>query len=146
MRASCRRTPRGTSARHRPLHARPPQGCGGTSARDVETDAGFRGIANALAWILATNPDGGVRDGAEAARLAGQAVQATGGANPAFLNTLGAAYAEQGRFEEGVKAATQALDLARKAGIPEMASRIEAQLELYKAQKPYRENLAGNAP
>jgi tetratricopeptide (TPR) repeat protein len=103
-------------------------------------------IASALAWILATIPDARLRDGAEAARLAEQAVQATAGANPTALSTLGAACAEQGRFDEAVAAATQALDLARKAHSAQMAGRIEEQLESYKAQKPFRESPANYVP
>ncbi len=103
-------------------------------------------IANALAWILATNPDARVRDGAEAVRLAEQAVRATAGANPVVLGTLAAAYAEQGRFDESVAAATQALELARKAHSVQVAGRIETQLESYRAQKPFHESPARDVP
>ncbi|MGD1000331.1 MAG: tetratricopeptide repeat protein [Candidatus Brocadiia bacterium] len=102
--------------------------------------------ALALAWILATNPDARVRDGAEALRLAEQADRATGGANPVVLSTLGAACAEQGRFDEAIAAATEALDLARKADSAQAAGWIEGQLESYKARKPFHESPAGYGP
>jgi tetratricopeptide (TPR) repeat protein len=114
--------------------------------RTLKLMPGSAETANALAWILATNPDDRVRDGAEAVRLAEQAVQATAGANPVVLGTLAAAYAEQGRFDEGVAAATKALDLARQAHSVQVAGRIEAQLESYKAQRPFHESLARDVP
>jgi tetratricopeptide (TPR) repeat protein len=114
--------------------------------RTLELMPGSAETENALAWILATNPDGRVRDGAEAVRLAEQAVRETRGANPVVLGTLAAAYAEQGRFDEGVAAATRALDLAQMAHSVQVAGRIEAQLESYKAQRPFHENPAHNAP
>lgn len=114
--------------------------------RTMELTPGSAEIENALAWILATNPDARVRDGAEAVRLAEQAVRATAGANPVVLGTLAAAYAEQGRFDEGVAAAIRALDLAREAHSAQVAGRIEAQLESYKAQRPFHESPARDVP
>ena len=59
-------------------------------------------VANELAWILATHPDGRLRDGAEAQRLAEKLVTDHPG-QPALRATLAAAYAEVGRFEDAIR-------------------------------------------
>jgi len=95
--------------------------------------------ANSLAWVLATSPRGGVRNGPEAIRLARQADAAEGGRNPVILDTLAAAYAEAGRFGEAVATIRRAIALATDAGRSEDAHRYEVRLRLYEAGKPYRD-------
>ncbi|HWY87513.1 MAG TPA: hypothetical protein VNX28_12345 [Gemmataceae bacterium] len=62
----------------------------------------------ALAWILATHPDERLRDGRRAVRLARKAM-ALGPAHPTLLETLAAAHAEAGDFEEAVYWRTESL-------------------------------------
>jgi cytochrome c-type biogenesis protein CcmH/NrfG len=69
-------------------------------------DAGQLDLENvdqyvALAWLLATHPDKRLRDGKRAVRLARKAL-ALGSAHPSLLETLAAAHAEAGDFEEAV--------------------------------------------
>ena len=80
-------------------------------------------VLNNLAWILAANPDSRLRNGPEAVTLAERACQLTEFRQPMFIGTLAAAYAEAGRFEDAVKAAEQARDLAVAAGQNELAER-----------------------
>lgn len=94
---------------------------------------------NNLAWILATGSESRFRDGAEAVRLAEQACQQAGDNTPFFIGTLAAAYAEAGRFEEAIKTAEKARDLARKAGQEEIAKRNEQMLALYRARQAFHE-------
>ena len=96
-------------------------------------------VINALAWIRAANPDARFRDGPEALRLAGQACQATGYREPIVLVTLGAAYAENERFEEAAATAEQARLLALANGQKDLALKSEEMIRLYKARQPYRE-------
>lgn len=72
--------------------------------------------ANARAWVLATQEDAKLREGAEAVRLAEQALQATGSKVPEVLDTLAAAYAEAGRFPEAVQTAKKAGDSHEERG------------------------------
>jgi len=90
-----------------------------------------------LAWILATTPVRESRDPGEAVRLAEGACQATGGANPAVLDILAAAYASAGRFPEAVGTAEQAITLAKAAGSSVRPEPIERRLELYKKGRPF---------
>jgi Flp pilus assembly protein TadD len=72
--------------------------------------------ANNLAWILATDADEGVRNPAEAVRLAEQASQAYEFREPSSLATLAVACAAAGRFDHAVKHNRQAINLLRKEG------------------------------
>jgi Flp pilus assembly protein TadD/thiol-disulfide isomerase/thioredoxin len=94
--------------------------------------------ANNLAWLLATDPDPAVRDGAASLQLARAVVQADAGRNPGTLSTLAAAFAETGNFPEAIAAAGKALDLARRARDDEQARRLMQQLEKFKAGEPLR--------
>src|SRR5262249_33220854 len=61
-----------------------------------------------LSWILATDPNPEVRNGAEAVRMAERACQLTEFKNARMLLTLAAAYAEAGRKNEGIALAQKA--------------------------------------
>ena len=97
------------------------------------------GALNNLAWVLATSSDAGLRDGAEAVRLAGRACELTQYREPLFLGTLAAAYAEAGRFPEAVTTAEKAEQLATAAGSKKQAELFRQLLELYRAGKPCHE-------
>jgi Flp pilus assembly protein TadD len=92
-----------------------------------------------MAWILATCPDPRMRNGKEAVALAERAVSLTGGNDAMVLDTLGAAYAEAGRFAEASGAARRALALIGH-GDRAMVDAINARLALYVKQKPFRES------
>jgi len=59
--------------------------------------------ANGFAWLLATSPVDADRDGQEAVRIATIACELTGWKSAAVLDTLAAAYAETGDFEQAVR-------------------------------------------
>ena len=96
-------------------------------------------LVNDTAWILATDPNASVRNGAEAVELAQRAVQLCGGREPAIVSTLAAAYAEAGRFAEAVQAARQALKLASSQGNAALAHALRARIKLYETGSPYRD-------
>jgi tetratricopeptide (TPR) repeat protein len=88
---------------------------------------------NSLAWILATNGNAKLRDGKAAVVLAEEACQRTGYGQPATLDTLAAAYAETGRFEDAIRIAQRAVDLALSMNQNELARPISERLGKYKA-------------
>jgi Flp pilus assembly protein TadD len=94
---------------------------------------------NNLAWALATSPDDQFRNGTEAVRLAGHACELTHYTQPWFLGTLGAAYAETGRFPEAVAMAEKAGQIATATGQAPLVMKERQLLEVYRAGKPYRE-------
>jgi serine/threonine protein kinase len=68
--------------------------------------------AGALAWFLATDPDPGVRNAAEAVRLAEQAVRSDGGSGE-YWNTLGVAQYRAGDDRAAITALEKAMSLRR---------------------------------
>jgi hypothetical protein len=94
---------------------------------------------NELAWVLWTNPDGSLRDGAEVVRLAERASQLTKREMPSVLLTLGAAYAEAGRFSDAVACAQLAEKLAIETNRKSVAQRAAQLLDRFRASQPFRE-------
>jgi len=97
---------------------------------------------NNLAWLLATCSEDELRDGPSAVTSAQKACELTGFTNARHLDTLAAAHAEAGDFEEAVKRATQAIELADE----DSRTPIEARLELYNAGRPFRQTPAVDTP
>jgi arylsulfatase A-like enzyme/Flp pilus assembly protein TadD len=91
-----------------------------------------------LALIRAADGNNGVRNGGEAVRLAERACAVTGRDNVSCLDTLAAAYAEAGRFEEAAATADAAVALARAGGQAALAEDIETRAALYRERRPYR--------
>ena len=97
-------------------------------------------LCNELAWVLATHPDAAIRNGTEAVQLAERSVKAAGDENPALLDTLAAAYAEAGRFEDAVKTEQRVIELLSK--IPQAAQQLpelKERLALFQKRQPYRQ-------
>jgi spermidine synthase len=92
-----------------------------------------------LAWLLATAPEAHLRDGPLAVRLASQASRMAGRPRVDTLDTLAAALAAAGRFEEAVRVAEQAVAVARRSGYQQLAGEISTRLHLYKQDTPFRE-------
>ena len=94
-------------------------------------------VLNRAGWILATDA-GAARNGPRAVTLAERAVQITARQDVESLDTLAAAYAEVGRFNEAVVVATEALALA-PAREPAMVPELEERLALYRAGRAFRQ-------
>jgi tetratricopeptide (TPR) repeat protein len=75
----------------------------------------FPEALNNLAWMLATSKEPGVRDGAQAVQLAERACALTQYQKTVCIDTLVAAYAEAGRFDDAIATAQKARTLATEA-------------------------------
>ncbi len=95
-------------------------------------------LLNQVAWLLATDPLSPAPSG-EAQRLAQRAVQLTPTPNPVLLDTLAAAYAANGQFEEAVHWGAQAQALAQQAGRPDLVARATKHLAAFQQRQPWRE-------
>lgn len=97
-------------------------------------------LVNDLAWLLAAHPGAPYHDPAEAVRLAEGLCRRWRFSQPAYLDTLGVAYAACGRFDEAVRAAQQAMDrLKSDQADPSRHAQYEARQALYSQQRPYVE-------
>ena len=99
------------------------------------------GSANNLAWLLATIDDDALRDGNRAVEVAEQVCRLQGRPTPGNLDTLAAAYAEAGQFDDAVEAAAKALKLATASKNDEFAARIRIRLKLYQQRTPFHESI-----
>jgi tetratricopeptide (TPR) repeat protein len=91
---------------------------------------------NQIAWISATCPDVNVRNAKRAVEHATKACKLTNWKDWNYLDTLAAAYAEAGDFDEAVKYGKQSLDFAPDNEKEELRKR----LKLYKERTPYHED------
>jgi tetratricopeptide (TPR) repeat protein len=97
--------------------------------------------ANNLAWILATHPRADLRDGAAAVKWAEQVCEQTNHGQPSFLDTLACAYAETGEFDKAVATAAKAVQMLTEKGQAAAAATIQARLEIFRQNQPFRDEL-----
>jgi tetratricopeptide (TPR) repeat protein len=91
------------------------------------------------AWVMATNREASVRNGAKAVELAERAVQVSGGQQPQILVTLAASYAEAGQFPKALETAHRALDLAAQQNHQQLAGGLNAMIARYQAGNAFRD-------
>jgi tetratricopeptide (TPR) repeat protein len=90
---------------------------------------------NNLAWLQSTCPDTAIRNGPQALSNAKKACELLHWKDFSTFDTLAAAYAETGQFDEAVEWQKKAIQLAP----PPIALQLQSRLELFQAQKPYRQ-------
>lgn len=96
-------------------------------------------IASNLAWVLATSPEMMHRNGRRAVQLAELACKGTAYKSPPLLDTLAAAYAEAGQFDQAIQTTLKAIEITRSNPKASTAT-LESRLKLYRADRPYRES------
>jgi hypothetical protein len=94
---------------------------------------------NYLAWLLATHPDGRIRDGKYAVEVAEKMVSILTKPVPAAIDTLAAAYAEAGRFEDAIATQQKAIALLQGQGKDADIADYTKRLKSYQSHKPWRE-------
>lgn len=95
---------------------------------------------NDLARLRATSPVATFRDAKSALELAKRVCQQSEFNNPSFIETLAAAHAENGDFQQAINIQQQAIRM--RAG-PAKKRSLE-RLKLYETQKPLREDKFGD--
>lgn len=91
-----------------------------------------------LAWLRASAPDAVVRDADHAIALAERAADLTDRRNFIVMDTLGAAYAAAGRFDDAIAAANTAIALAQAEGDSAAVEPIRARVTMYLTYRPFR--------
>lgn len=104
-------------------------------------------VWNAMGWLLATCPDPNFRNGSFAVICAKKAGDLSDWKQPAVFDTLAAAYAEAGDFEQAIHWQQKTVASISK----ELKDQTRARLALYQAGRPYRQGVrqppaAGNTP
>jgi tetratricopeptide (TPR) repeat protein len=92
-------------------------------------------ILNNLAWILATCPEASSRDGKKALDYANRACKLTNWQEGAYVDTLAAACAETGDYDNAVKWENKYLTSLSLSASD--ATDGQARLSLYKSHQPY---------
>lgn len=92
-----------------------------------------------LAWVLATSPDPSLRNGDRAIDLVKDVIDRAGHGNPILLRTLGAAYAETGRFPEAIETAQQALQMASAEQNVALVADLKLNIANYRQNLPLRD-------
>ena len=95
-------------------------------------------VHNGIAWLLAACPVDTFRDGPRAVEHARKAVELAGAKDTYCLDTLAAACAEAGQFDEAVRREKEAIEAADAADVKRLAE-LNVRLRLYQERKPYRE-------
>ena len=67
-------------------------------------------------------------------------------ATAAYLDTLAVAYAAAGRFGDAITTAQRAVDLAGRAGQPQLVLEIETRLKLYQEGRAYLQSIGEASP
>ncbi len=95
-------------------------------------------VLNSRAWLLATCPTDKLRDGKQAVIDATSACNLGRWIDDGQVDTLAAAYAEDGDFEQAVKWQEKAISLLKNEP---RRSAYESRVKMYREGKPYREPL-----
>src|SRR5438046_1453543 len=106
-----------------------------SSGKPPALDANDGNTQSNLAWVLATTS---LRNGIRAVELAERALELAGGVSPILHRTLGAAYAEAGRFDEAIATAERGRALPEREGNRELADEFTAVLAQYRQHQPFR--------
>jgi len=108
-------------------------------ARAIEVNPEFAHAYRNGSWLLATCPDAQFRDPENALLGARQALEFGYGQRHVILDTLAAALANAGQYNEAIRTLQEALAIAPDESKPAYAQR----LKLYRQQQPFRTEPVG---
>ena len=101
----------------------------------LKRDPRHAGTFNQLGWVWATCPEPDVRNGTRAKECATRACELTEWVEPGYIDTLAAACAECGDYDEAVRWQEKAIKLLDSE---ERQADYRTRLELYSQRKPLR--------
>ena len=104
--------------------------------RSTQLAPGNQELRHLLARFLATCPEGSLRDGERALRIAQNVMRSQPSLD--YAQTVAMAFAEVGQFEEAVALQNQIIEWAGPSVAPEQAARLARHLDLYEQRQPLR--------
>lgn len=111
----------------------------GSLRRAVQLRPNWVAALTQTAWLLATGPSAERPEVLEAITLAERAAELTGRQDPFALDTLAAAHAAAGSFEEAIAWAERSLSLLERARAePTRVQAVRDRLEHYRRGEPFR--------
>lgn len=96
-------------------------------------------IENSLAWMLATSPNAELRNPKRAVELSEDLVERTSRRMPNYIDTLACAYAAAGRFDDAVKSEKEAMEVAQKNEMTDLAAESEGRIKLFEQKQAFYE-------
>jgi tetratricopeptide (TPR) repeat protein len=103
----------------------------------IKASPDYDAALNDLAWMWVTEGDPQRAHLAEAISLARRACDLTRGSNATYLETLGAALSEAGRFPEAIEATERAIAVATSQGSQDVVAQLRKRLAMYRAGRSY---------
>lgn len=98
----------------------------------------FTQAARKLAWVRATSPNLTLRDGSEAVQLIESKCQPKESQSVHTWDAYGAALAEAGCYDEAIRAADRAIELANASQKTQLTDEITLRRNIYRTHQPYR--------
>lgn len=92
-----------------------------------------------LAWLYATCPDEKIRDAGKAMQYAQLFFERIGRTNPTAWDTLAAAHAQSGQFDEAITAINEAITRVKNLGRADLVPAYEQRLKAYQQKQPWRQ-------
>jgi len=96
-----------------------------------------------LAWLLATHPEAQQRKPAEAVRIGERLAEMSEFRSWMALDTLAAAYAAAGRFEDAARTGQKALELVQAVS-PTNAPAVSRRVALFEQRQPFIESMSAS--
>lgn len=103
----------------------------------LKLDSEFADALNDLAMLLATSRDDSVRDGPKAVKLSLEACELSDWTQFTLIDTLAAAYAEAGDFDNAVAMQEKAIEISELTEGDDFEG-MKDRVKLYKSKRPYR--------
>lgn len=109
------------------------------SMLDETLERASPGQKNAFAWDLSVNADPALRNGKLAVEIMERLLEDPEYRVPSLLDTLAAAYAEAGRFDEAVNAELEAIAALPADAVGPAVDAMRERVELYRSGQAYRQ-------
>lgn len=105
----------------------------------MQLDPNLGAALQGAAWLMATCPDERYRDAKKAVDAASKALQADGWNDYRYIDTLAAAYANAGRFDDAQSTLKEAIKHAPQDNA-DILKELSERMALYEQNQPYRDS------